>query len=100
MFDPVIDRFAVRHRVIVPDLRGYGGSRGLPPPYTARQLAADLPRLLDHLEIGSTAVLGYSHGGAIAQQLALDYPNRCNRLVIACTYACNMATPREKLEGR
>jgi pimeloyl-ACP methyl ester carboxylesterase len=86
--------------VIVPDLRGHGRSRGLPPPYTARQLASDLSRLLDHLRIDSTAVLGYSQGGAIAQQLVLDDPKRCARLVLACTYAFNMVTFREKLEGR
>ena len=99
MFDPVLERFATAHRVIVPDLRGHGRSRRLPPPYTARQLAADLSRLLDHLGIESAAVLGYSQGGAIAQQLALDSPTRCNRLVLGCTYACNMATTREQVEG-
>ena len=100
MFEPVIEHFATRHHVIVPDLRGHGRSRGLPPPYTAAQLASDLLRLLDHLGIDSAAVLGYSQGGAIAQQLALDHPKRCDRLVLACTYAFNMATPRERLEGR
>jgi pimeloyl-ACP methyl ester carboxylesterase len=100
MFEPVIEHLATRHRVIVPDLRGHGRSRGLPPPYTAGQLASDLSRLLDHLGIDySTAVLGYSQGGAIAQQLVLDYPKRCDRLVLACTYAFNMATFRERLEG-
>jgi len=99
MFEPVIARFATRHRVIVPDLRGHGRSRGLPPPYTAAQLASDLARLLDHLDIDSTAVLGYSQGGAIAQQLVLEHPNRCERLVLACTYAFNMATTRERIEG-
>lgn len=99
MFAPVIEHFATRYRVIVPDLRGHGRSRGLPPPYTAAQLASDLARLLDHLGIASSAVLGYSQGGAIAQQLVLDYPRRCDRLVLACTYAFNMATPREWLEG-
>ena len=54
---------------------------------------------VDHLGIDSTAVLGYSQGGAIAQQLALDHPKRCDRLVLACTYAFNMATVRERLEG-
>jgi 3-oxoadipate enol-lactonase len=44
-------------------------------------------------------VLGYSQGGAIAQQLVLDHPMRCDRLVLACTYAVNMATARERLEG-
>lgn len=99
MFEPVIDQFAARHRVIVPDLRGHGRSRGLPPPYTAAQLASDLSRLLDHLGVDSAAVLGYSQGGAIAQQLVLDDPTRCSRLVLACTYAYNMATFREKSEG-
>lgn len=99
MFDPVIEHFVTRHRVIVPDLRGHGRSRGLPPPYTAAQLASDLARLLDHLGIDSTAVLGYSAGGAIAQQLVFDHPDHCNRLVLACTYAFNMASVREQLEG-
>jgi 3-oxoadipate enol-lactonase len=99
MFAPVLDRLAAFHRVIVPDLRGHGRSRALPPPYSARQLAADLAGLLEQLGIGSAAVLGYSQGGAIAQQLALDWPERCSRLVLACTYAFNMATPREWLEG-
>src|SRR5438552_2853999 len=58
MFETVVDQFATRHRVIVPDLRGHGRSRGLPPPYTVRQVAADVSHLLDHLEIESTAVLG------------------------------------------
>jgi 3-oxoadipate enol-lactonase len=99
MFEPVLEHLAARHRVLVPDLRGHGRSRELPPPYHAAQLATDLAHLLDHLGIDSTAVLGYSQGGAIAQQLVLDHPVRCDRLVLACTYAFNMATFREKLEG-
>jgi 3-oxoadipate enol-lactonase len=99
MFGHVFDHFAARHRVIVPDLRGHGQSRGLPPPYDAAQLASDLSNLLDHLGIADAAVLGYSQGGAIAQQLVLDHPERCSRLVLACTYAFNMATLREKIEG-
>jgi len=86
--------------VIIPDLRGHGRSRNLPPPYTVAQIAADLAYLLDHLGIDSIAVLGYSQGGAVAQQLVLDHPTRCSRLVLVCTYAFNMATLREKIEGR
>jgi 3-oxoadipate enol-lactonase len=99
MFEPVVEHFAQRHRVIVPDMRGHGRSRTFPPPYTVVQLAADLAHLLDHLGIEATAVLGYSQGGAIAQQFALDYPRRCKRLILACTYAFNMATFREQIEG-
>jgi 3-oxoadipate enol-lactonase len=100
MFAPVADRFAERHRVVVPDLRGHGRSRALPPPYSVTQLASDLARLLDRLSIDSAAVLGYSQGGAVAQQFALDNPERCNRLVLACTYARNTSSFRERLEGR
>ncbi len=97
--EPIIERLATRYRLIVPDLRGCGRSKRLPPPYTTAQLAADLARLLDHLGIESAAVLGYSRGGIIAQQFALDYPKRCNRLILACTCAFNMATFREWIEG-
>jgi 3-oxoadipate enol-lactonase len=99
MFAPVIDHLATRHRVIVPDLRGHGHSRGLPPPYTTAQLASDVANLLDHLGILRTAVLGYSQGGAVAQQFALDHHEQCDRLMLVCTHAFNMATPRERLEG-
>jgi 3-oxoadipate enol-lactonase len=63
------------------------------------QLASDLVHLLDHLRIESTAILGYSQGGAVAQQFVLDHPERCSRLVLGCTYAFNMASLREKIEG-
>lgn len=99
MFEPIAGALAQRHRVIVPDLRGHGRSRALPPPYTVSELAADLARLLDHLGIESASVLGYSQGGAVAQQFAFDHPHRCDRLVLACTYAYNMASVREKIEG-
>jgi len=100
MFESVLEPFARHYRVIVPDLRGHGRSSALPPPYTVAQLAADLARLLEHLGVAASAVLGYSQGGAVAQQLALDHPERCQRLVLACTYAFNMASLREKIEGQ
>ena len=100
MFEPVLDHFAARYRVIVPDLRGHGRSRGLPPPYGAEQMALDLSELLDRLEVDAAAVLGYSHGGAVAQQFALDHGRRCTQLVLACTYAFNLSSFRERLEGR
>jgi 3-oxoadipate enol-lactonase len=100
MFEPVIEHFAARHRVIVPDLRGHGRSRGLATTHTAAQHASDLCHVLEYLGIHSAAVLGYSHGGTTAQKLVLDYPTRCHRLVLACSYAFNMATFRERAEGQ
>ncbi len=100
MFEPVNEHFGARHRLIIPDLRGHGRSRGLGPPFTPAQMASDLAKLLDHLAISSTVVLGYSMGGAIAQQFAIDHPDRCRRLVLASTYTCNVATFAEKLAVR
>jgi 3-oxoadipate enol-lactonase len=100
MFKPVVEELSQRHRLIIPDLRGSGQSRGLPPPYTVKQQAADLSSLLDRLGIETADVLGYSQGGPVAQQFAFDYPSRVNRLILSNTYAYNMATFKEKLEGR
>lgn len=99
MFEPIGEPLAQRHRLIIPDLRGCGRSRNLPPPYSVRRQAADLATLLDHLGIASADALGYSQGGPVVQQLALDYPAKVRRLILSNTYAYNMATMREKMEG-
>ena len=99
MFQLVMPALAAHHRVIVPDLRGHGRSRSLPGPYSVEQLARDLAQLLDDLQVDTAHVLGYSQGGAVAQQFARDYPKRVRGLVLACTFAHNMLTPRERLEG-
>ena len=99
MFDPVLPDLARQHRTIAPDLRGYGRSKYLPGPYTVSQLAADLAHLLDDLGLATVDVLGYSQGGAVAQQFAHDYPDRVRRLILACTFAYNLATFQEKIEA-
>lgn len=79
-----ISEFARDHRVIAPDLRGYGVSerRG---PYSVAQFAADVFALLDGLGIGSCTLIGHSMGGAVAMQMALDGPRRVERLVLTNT---------------
>jgi pimeloyl-ACP methyl ester carboxylesterase len=99
MFEPVVEPLLKRHRLIIPDLRGCGRSRSLSPPYSVKQQAADLAALLDHLGIASADALGYSQGGPVVQQLALDYPLKVRRLILSNTYAYNMATVKEKIEG-
>jgi pimeloyl-ACP methyl ester carboxylesterase len=99
MFEPIVEPLAKRCRLLIPDLRGCGKSRDLPPPYSVKQQAADLAVLLEHLGIVSTDALGYSQGGPVVQELALDYPAKVRRLILSNTYAYNMATMREKIEG-
>ena len=76
--------FAVRHRVIVPDLRGFGTSerRG---PYTIRQHARDMIALLAVRDAVPAHVVGLSMGGAVAIEMALQAPASVASLVLANT---------------
>lgn len=100
MFAPVFDTFAKSYLVLTPDLRGHGQSKHLAPPYAVEQHAHDLATLLESLSISSAIVLGYSQGGAVAQQLAIDFPNLVSRLILVCTFAYNQITWQEKLEAK
>jgi pimeloyl-ACP methyl ester carboxylesterase len=99
MFDPFVELLADRFRMLVPDLRGHGKSGALGGPYDVAALAADLPTVLSEADFKRCAVLGYSHGGAVAQQLARAQPAHVERLMLVCTYACNVATLRERVEA-
>jgi|TARA_B110000090_G_scaffold148654_1_gene163115 esterase len=46
-------------------------------------LAQDIVNLLDHLAIGQAYVLGHSMGGKIAMELALSFPQRVKKLIVA-----------------
>lgn len=83
---------AERFQVITFDNRGVGRSDAPPGPYSAQMMAADTAGLLDALEVERAHVLGHSMGGFIAQALALDYPERVDRLILAST---NFGGPRQ-----
>lgn len=70
-------------RVVMFDLPDDLG-RG-PVPVRMSGLASRVARLLDTLDVDRADVLGYSWGGALAQQLALDAPDRVRGLVLAAT---------------
>ena len=79
-----VPEFAKHYRVIVPDLRGFGRSEHR-PPFSVEQWAADAWALLDSLGVERCHLLGYSMGGAVAMQMALDQPRRIQRLVLSNT---------------
>jgi 3-oxoadipate enol-lactonase len=99
MFDPLIALLRDRFRMLIPDLRGHGRSGDLDGPYDVPALTADLDTVLAEARFDRSAVMGYSHGGAVAQQLAHTRPAAVSKLVLACTYACNVSTPRERFEA-
>ena len=83
---PLAERLSGSRRAIAYDNRGSGRSTVTPGPYTTASLAADAVALLDHLGIERADVFGMSLGGMIAQELALGWPERVDRLVLGCTH--------------
>jgi pimeloyl-ACP methyl ester carboxylesterase len=72
-------------RVILVDNRGHGESEKLyaPSDYSAVLMADDAKRLLDHLHIPAAHIMGYSMGARVSAFVALQYPERVSRLILA-----------------
>jgi pimeloyl-ACP methyl ester carboxylesterase len=77
-----IGPLAERYRLIVPDLRGCGRSSTPDQGYTIEQFAADGWQLLDHLGVARCAIAGFSMGGAVALEMALQRPSAVGDLVL------------------
>lgn len=73
--------------VLAHDQRGLGKTSIPEGPYTMQQYAKDGAALLDHLGWDTCAVVGISFGGMVAQEFAVSYPQRVERLVLMCTSA-------------
>ncbi len=82
---PVIDQFAGTFDVAVHDQRGLGRTSVPPGPYTMDDYASDGIAVLDHLEWDTARVIGISFGGMVAQELAVTWPARVERLALLCT---------------
>lgn len=78
---------SANHRVVTFDIRGYGHSAAIDGHFSISAAADDLQALLGHLGIESTAVVGFSMGGFIAQELALRAPELVRSLVLVSTAA-------------
>src|SRR5512137_672538 len=89
-----IPEFSAKYRVIAFDNRGTGRTDDAPDkPYSFRTMADDAVGLLDALGIGKAHILGVSMGGCIAQEIAIEFPERTRRLILAATTAAPGACP-------
>lgn len=77
-----LQRLAQHHEVIVFDNRGVGRSMPGATRFTARDMASDLNALIDMLKLHDVTVVGWSMGGAIAAQLAIEHPHAVKRIVL------------------
>ena len=79
---PVAQRLADRHQVILMECRGTGDSEHTESGYTLEQYAADVIGVADHLGLGRFSYAGHSMGGGVGYVLALEYPQRLDRLIL------------------
>jgi pimeloyl-ACP methyl ester carboxylesterase len=77
-----ISVIARHHRVIAPDLRGYGETDKPSSGYDKRNVAMDIIRLLDELGISKIALVGDDHGTRVATRPTKDHLERFDRLVV------------------
>jgi haloacetate dehalogenase len=87
MWHAVAPRLAERFTVVAPDLRGYGDS-SVPESgpdhaaYSFRAMALDQVAVMRALGFESWSVVGHDRGGRVAHRMALDHPERVERLAV------------------
>ena len=98
IWDDVVPVLADTFELIIPDLRGFGGSSTVDSFSAMEDYAADIAALLDQLEIQKAAVVGHSMGGYVALAFARLYPDRITGLGLVSSQV--LADPPDRKEGR
>jgi pimeloyl-ACP methyl ester carboxylesterase len=82
-FAELLPALARHFEVVAVEMQGHGRTRDVARPLSYEDMAADTAALLDALDISRAHIVGYSMGGAIGLELALDRPELVDRLVFA-----------------
>ena len=92
--------FSLSYRLLAKHYKIYVFSRinELRQGYTTRDMAADVAEAMETLNLDAAYVMGISQGGMIAQWLAVDFPGRVQRLILAVTTAEPSQLARERIE--
>lgn len=86
------------YRVIAMDNRGAGRSNAPDKPYSIETMARDVRNLMDQIDVEQAHLVGFSMGGCIAQQLAIESPKRIKKLVLINSTPALDAFGREVLK--
>jgi pimeloyl-ACP methyl ester carboxylesterase len=81
----LVGLFTDRFDVVAHDQRGLGRTSVPPGPYSMAAYAADAVAVLDEVGWPRARVVGVSFGGMVAQELAVTFPQRIERLALVCT---------------
>jgi 3-oxoadipate enol-lactonase len=85
LWEPQMSALTQRFKVLRFDTRGHGGSSAPNGPYDFAMLTGDVLGLMDLLGVDTVRFVGISLGGMIGQHLALDAPERVEKLVLVST---------------
>jgi len=86
LWEKHVAEYEKHFKCILIDNRGVGRSDQPKGPYSTWMMAADTIAVMDHSGIVSARVAGISMGGAIAQELALNYPQRVRCMALISTW--------------
>lgn len=79
--------YSKHFKIVVFDNRGAGKSDKPEAGYSTQDMAQDTASLMDELGIESAHIIGKSMGGMIGQWLAINHPNKVQKLVMGCSSA-------------
>ncbi len=82
MWRPIMPLLAQRHTVIVPDLRGAGGSAKPPAGYDKKSMAVDIHELTSSLGLDRVRIVGHDIGLMVAYAYAAQFPQAAERVVL------------------
>jgi len=85
VWDYVVPELRDNYHIIRYDLRGHGRSTDSTDDQSIDRHAMDLTKILDHYDIDQASVVGFSFGGTVVQQFAIDNPERLTNLVLVTT---------------
>jgi pimeloyl-ACP methyl ester carboxylesterase len=88
---------ARRHRVLVPDLPGHGGTAPFPGAESLADYAHHAAKVAEHEDLLPAAVVGYSLGGVVALRLAAERPEAVSALALIASAGIVSLTPRARV---
>jgi 3-oxoadipate enol-lactonase len=98
LWTPLTPLLSTHYRTIAVDLRGHGGSAKPNAPYSVQLFSEDLLCFLQKLGIQNAHLMGLSLGAAVAEELALDHPEKVRSLVLLSPFSNIDSESRHSLE--
>jgi len=82
MWRPIMPSLATRHTVVVPDLRGAGGSAKPASGYDKKTMAVDIHELTRSLKFDRVSIVGHDIGLMVAYAYAAQFPQTAERVIL------------------